>query len=231
MILIAAIVLLAVPASMHIRDTQRPVLPPGVRMVEIDLSKEYRIEPVMARNAADGDIFPEMVTRLRPRAAINGTFYDENKRPLGDVVIGGRLVNRGHYRTAIAVTSAGEVKFRHIAKGRFDWNGYSAGLAAGPRLIHEGKIACDPVADGFGPGSVTLKARRSGVGLTADNRLLMVTMARPVTLADFAKTMLDLGCTEAMNLDGGGACALYRDGEILTLPGLMMANLLVVYEK
>lgn len=208
-----------------------PDPPPGVRVVEIDLSKGYRIEPVMAENKAEGDIFPEMVERLKPYAAINGTFYDENKRPLGDVVIGGKLVNRGHYRSAIGVRDDGTVVFRHRMSGRFDWSGYRAGLAAGPRLVAEGKIACDPVADGFGPGSVTLKARRSGVGITADNRLLMVTDTRTVTLAEFAETMLALGCTDAMNLDGGGACGLYGDGEMVMIPGLMMSNILAAYKE
>ena len=210
---------------------RRVVPPPGVRVVEVDLSKGYRVEPVMAENRAEGDIFPEMVTRLRPYAAINGTFYDENKRPLGDVVIGGRLVNRGHYRSAIAVTDDGKVEFRHITGGRFDWSGYRAGLAAGPRLVHNGEVFLRPNEDGFTMSSLKVVAARSGVGLTRDDRLLMVTVTRPVTLAVFAAIMRDLGCVEAMNLDGGGACGLYRDGDILTLPGLMMANLLAVYKE
>lgn len=209
--------------------SERPPVPAGVRLVELDLARGFRIEPMMAENRSEGDLFPEMVTRLKPHAAINGTFYDENKRPLGDVVIGGRLVNRGHYRNAIAVTDDGRVEFRRIDRGRFDWRGYKAGLAAGPRLVHRGQIACDPVADGFGAASTTLEATRSGVGLTADNRLLLVTVTRRVTLAEFADIMLDLGAVEALNLDGGGACGLYHDGEILTLPALPMANLLVVY--
>jgi exopolysaccharide biosynthesis protein len=146
-------------------------------------------------------------------------------------VIGGRLVNRGHYRTAIGIRNNGTIEFRHRASGRFNWSGFKAGLAAGPRLVHESKIDCDPVADGFGPGSVTLSAPRSGVGITADNRLLLVTTTSRFTLAQFAEVMLELECTEAMNLDGGGACALYRDGRFLELPGLPMANLLVVYKK
>lgn len=231
-VLVLAAALAALLFMLYPRDTE-PAPPParGLRVVEIDLDKGYRVEPVLAENRTEGDLFPEMMTRLRPYAAINGTFYDPEKRPLGDVVIGGRLVNRGHYRTAVAVTDDGKVVFRHRSGGRFDWSGYTAGLAAGPRLVHNGKIACDPVADGFGPGSVTLEASRSGVGITADNRLILATMTKAVTLRGFAQIMLDHGCVEAMNLDGGGACGLYRDGKILTLPGMPMAGILAVFEK
>ena len=225
-----AVVFLAAVGYSYLREKPRP-LPPGVRMVEIDLSKGFRIEPVMASDKANGDLFAEMVERLKPYAAINGTFYDENLRPLGDVVIGGKLVNRGHYRTAIGVRTDGTIEFRHRASGRFNWSGFNAGLASGPRLVHAGKIACDPVADGFGPGSVTLSAQRSGVGITADNRLLLVTTTSRFTLAQFAGIMLELECTEAMNLDGGGACALHRDGDFLELPGLPMTNILAVYQE
>lgn len=230
LLFIAALVTIAAVLIPHHRD-ERPAPPPGVRMVEIDLAKGYRIEPAMAKDRTGGDIFVEMVTRLKPYAAINGTFYDENLRPLGDVVIGGKLVNRGHYRTAIGIRMDGTVEFRHRTSGRFNWSGYRAGLAAGPRLIRDGKIALDPVADGFSKASLTLSAPRSGVGITADNRLLLVTTTRRLTFAQFAEIMLGLGCVSAMNLDGGGACALYHDGNFIELPGLPMANVLAVYEK
>ncbi len=125
LVFIAVLVVVILVLMPH-RGEKRPAPPPGVRLVEIDLTKGYRIEPVMASDKAYGDLFAEMVTRLKPYAAINGTFYDENLRPLGDVVIGGKLVNRGHYRTAIGVRNDGTIEFRHRASGRFNWSGFKA---------------------------------------------------------------------------------------------------------
>lgn len=203
----------------------------NVHVVSIDLKPGVKIRPVMARRSSEGgQSFLDMVKSLKPYAAINGTFYDENYRPLGDVVIGGKIVNRGHYRNAIAIKSSGQVDFLHVDSGRLPWRGYTAGLAAGPRLVHSGKVSLNPVADGFSRRSLTINALRSAVGKTKDGKLLLVTTKQPMLLAEFAKVMLDLGAVEALNLDGGGACGLYHNGKFLSQPYLPMTNILAVYK-
>lgn len=205
---------------------------PNIKVVEIPLGRGVEIRPAMTKaKPPNHETFEDMVGRLRPYAAINGTYYDENIKPLGDVVIGGKVVNQGHYPNAIAITKSGKVEFIRGENGRFDWSRYQAGLAAGPRLVHRGNISLAPVADGFSRRSLTITAYRCGVGITKNNKLLLVTMREQVTLAEFAKVMLDLGAVEAMNLDGGGACGLYRDGKYLAIPALPMSNILAVYRK
>jgi exopolysaccharide biosynthesis protein len=171
-----------------------------------------------------------MIARTRPYAAINGTFYNESMHPLGDVLIRGRLANRGHYRSALAVRENGRVEFLHRGKGRFNWSGYRWGLASGPRLVHNGSIALNPNADGFKRRSLYVKDWRSGIGLTADGILLMVTVKKPITLEEFADIMLKLGAKEAINLDGGSACALYKNGRYIAVPSVPMTNILAVYD-
>ncbi len=201
----------------------------NVHVVKIKLGSDVEVRPAVASGVCES--FKDMMRRLKPYAAINGTFYDTDYRPLGDVVIGGKLVNRGHYRNAVAYKKTGEVHFLHVSKGRIPWHGYRAGLAAGPRLVHDGKIALDPVADGFGRRSLTLSSYRSGVGRTKDGYLLLVTTKQPMTLQEFAKVMYGLGSVEAMNLDGGGACGLYHKGKVVVSPYLQMTNVLLIYKK
>lgn len=202
------------------------------KVVEIKLGRGVVIRPEIAGNRPRGtENFTDMVSRLRPYAAINGTYYDKDWKPLGDILIDGKLVNRGGQHHAIAITKDGRVDFIKRSKGKFNWAGYKYGLACGPRLIHNGKIALDPVADGFSPAASKKYAWRSGVGKTADGRLLLVTENKSVKLSEFADIMLELGAVEAMNLDGGGACGLYHNGSIITTPPLYMTNLLVVYKK
>ncbi|MEZ4761958.1 MAG: phosphodiester glycosidase family protein [Calditrichia bacterium] len=53
---------------------------------------------------------------------------------------------------------------------------------------------------------------RTAVGFTADNRVIMLvadgrssTWSNGVSLPELANIMIELGCVEAMNLDGGGS--------------------------
>jgi exopolysaccharide biosynthesis protein len=205
---------------------------PNIKVVEIKLGPGIEIRPALAADDSGlGESFTSMVARLHPYAAINGTYYDSSLKPLGDVLVNGKLVNRGGQRHAIAVTKSGKVAFIRKRHGRFNWKGYKYGLAAGPRLVHQGKVALDPVADGFSRRSLTLTAWRCAVGTTSKGTLLLVTAKKELTLAEFAKLMQGLGATEAMNLDGGGACGLYHEGKTLATPALSMSNILAVYKK
>lgn len=205
---------------------------PRIKVVSIKLSRGTEVRPAMAGcDGSRSEEFSHMVARLHPYAAVNGTYYDERMKPIGDILIDGKLVNRGRQRNAIAVTKSGNVVFIRRGRRGFDWSGFRAGLAAGPRLVHDGRIALDPLADGFSRDSLTIRAWRSGVGLAGNGRLLLVTAKKPLTLSQFARVMLDLGAVEALNLDGGGACGLCHLGKTLALPTVPMTNLLVIYKS
>lgn len=227
------IALLVFAAAFHCVSHSRPVRNLlNIRVVEIETGSGVEISPVLATSKfSEGETFSQMIDRLHPYAAINGTYYDKNMRPLGDIVDNGKLINRGSYRNALAVTRSGKVVFLHRKRGRLNWSGYKAGIAAGPRLVHNGKIALGPIADGFTARSMSIKAWRSGVGKTKTGKLLLVVAKESLTLSEFARIMLDLGSVEAMNLDGGGACGLYHDGRTLVTPALPMTNILAVYKK
>ena len=56
-----------------------------------------------------------------------------------------------------------------------------------------------------------------------------------MTLAEVAEFMLELGCSEAMNLDGGGSSTFWLDGEIMNSPSdkreRSIANGLILVQK
>jgi exopolysaccharide biosynthesis protein len=218
-------------AALCICRTQHACGLHNIHVVRIPLNSGMQVRPVIARqNALKSETFPEMIARTRPYAAINGTFYNESMRPLGDVLIRGRLANRGHYHSALAVRADGRVEFLHRGRNNFDWSGYKWGLASGPRLVHNGSIALNPNADGFKLKSLDIKGWRSGIGLTSGGVLLLVTAKRPLTLEEFAGVMVKLGAKEAINLDGGSACALYKNGRYIAVPSAPMTNILAVYD-
>jgi len=79
--------------------------------------------------------------------------------------------------------------------------------------LRNGRIAA-PTANAYGPGSQ--RHPRSGLGVTADGRVLMVVVdgrrsaSHGVTLAEMGELMRSLGAVSAFNLDGGGSSVMTR---------------------
>jgi len=201
---------------------------PGVNAIEIDPA-HAEIRPVVANG--NGEYFSDMVKRLKPKAAINGTFYDADMKPLGDILIDGKLECRGHYPNAFAVTNDGKIKLIRGTKQHIDWSGCRHGIAAGPRLVHNGIVELKPNDDGFTKRSLTITATRTGIGITKNGKLLLVTTSQRILLQDFAEIMVKLGATDALNVDGGGARGLAFNDKLYANPYLQMTNILAVYDK
>lgn len=97
-------------------------------------------------------------------------------------------------------------------------------IGGGPVLIDGGKFTDSYVselfngASGIGPDSTQ---PRTAIGVTADNRMIlfvcegreMTEGVKGLTTADVANVLLDLECTEAINLDGGGSSCMLICGE------------------
>jgi len=104
-------------------------------------------------------------------------------------------------------------------------------LSAGPRLITNGKITVNPEAENYTTLKITeYSMARSALGLTKDNKLLMVTVSS-AKIEDLATIMQKLGAYNAMNIDGGASSGLYYKGKLLTIPGRDLSNALVVIRK
>lgn len=86
----------------------------------------------------------------------------------------------------------------------------------GPALVHEGEISADP-SYGYNPNGTQPRAaigqldRLSYVMVVADNATANDYIG--VTHRELAEFMLELGCVEAYNLDGGNSAALVYNGE------------------
>lgn len=97
------------------------------------------------------------------------------------------------------------------------WQNVTQAVSGGPLLLKDGKLAFDLASEKFPQswtgGHIT---RRTACGITADDHLLMATFEGPHTLYDVAKFFLKHGCTEAMNLDGGGSTTMVVKGTTVT---------------
>jgi len=91
-------------------------------------------------------------------------------------------------------------------------------------------VSLHPWVEGFSDSSLFRPAQRSALGLTKYNKLLLVTVNRPIYMHKLARIMRELGAVDAINLDGGSSTALYCDGRAYSHPGRKLTNLIVVYE-
>lgn len=101
------------------------------------------------------------------------------------------------------------------------------GIGGGPILVKGDSIHVSYNEEIFWGSGVGLSNRdpRTAVGYTADGRaILLVTDGRQVasqgfSLPEMAQVMIDLGCTEAINLDGGGSSQMSVTNQLINRPG------------
>jgi tetratricopeptide (TPR) repeat protein len=207
----------------------------GCHVVQVDLSSPWaKVTPITSLRFPGGaEPMMKMCGRLHPTAAITGTFFSKTSLlPIGDIVRDGRLVHFGGMGTAIAITPENIVAFEDVEYGRHqDWGPFETVLACGPRLLRSGRVSLAPRHQGFSDPHVLGRASRVAVGLTPDNKLLMVVTRQDISLTQLAKLMLSLGCIDAVNLDGGGSTGMYYRGKGVVMPGRSLVNMLAVYES
>ena len=102
-------------------------------------------------------------------------------------------------------------------------------LHAGPRLIDQGRVSLMPALEGFRDPAIFARKPRAAVGLTKQNKLLLVTVTKPLYLREMARLMLALGAADAMCMDGGSSTGLYCAGKSYQVPRRVMTNVLMVY--
>jgi len=228
--------------SPHVARQWRLIGGVGVNVVTADLAgARVRCVVGLARGADPRrghfplEDFHRIVRRYEPRVAINGTYFHRgNGQPTGSIVRHGSFLYDGRWGTTITIGADGDVRF-HYRSGtygrHFGWSpAVREAISTGPTLVRDGRLYLHPRQEGFRDPHVLGKARRSAIGLTRHNRLVLVTVHRPISLNKLAHIMLRLNCRAAANLDGGSSSGLYCNGEYITLPSRRLSNVLLVYD-
>ena len=222
----------AAPAE-PVRYLQRQAAGLPLHVVDVDLNDpRVVVSPALAeRGVGTVEAFSHFVARLRPAAAINGTFFSKTTlRPVGDIVADGKLLHFGGMGTAFAFSRHGVDVIRLPKSRRVDWSEHRAALAGGPLLVWDGFAKPLPGGEGFGdPHVFARSAPRAGLGVTKDSHLLLVATVRGSSLAALAKALRELGAVYAINLDGGSSVGLYCEGRMIRGAGRSLTNVLAVY--
>ncbi len=112
------------------------------------------------------------------------------------------------------------IKTRGLKKGFKKWK-TEAAVGGGPVLLQAGKI---DIANNeelkFTGSAINDKHPRTAMGYTNDNKIIILVVqgrfpgvAEGATLGQEAKMLQDLGCWEALNLDGGGSSCMLINGK------------------
>ena len=98
-------------------------------------------------------------------------------------------------------------------------------IGGGPRLVRDGKLEITGEEERFQADILVGRAPRTAIGITDDQKLLLVTVngRQPnisvgMSLHELGNLLLELGALQAMNLDGGGSTTMVIRNLVLNLP-------------
>ncbi len=146
----------------------------------------------------------------------------------GMAIPGDAVVFSGHgtSRTFLAQLRPGDpVEYRVVLKPDWLADGITEIIGGGPRLVKDGEVHITGAEERFQNDITQGRAPRTALGITADERLLVVTVngrapniSVGMTLVELAELMIELGAVDAMNLDGGGSTTMFVRNRVLNIP-------------
>lgn len=142
--------------------------------------------------------------------------YGANRIPKNGFVIVGAEKNLNSIKDA--------KRYKLNIKINPEWKDVNHIISGGPYLIKNGDIYVDMTAQKL--GSIGGRNPRTAIGYTKDNHLIMLTAdgregsSIGLTLVELANLMKELGCVNAMNLDGGGSTVMFVKGQVVNKPAV-----------
>ena len=117
-----------------------------------------------------------------------------------------------------------------------EWKGVNHIISGGPYLVKNGEVFVDMTEEKL--TAIGGRNPRTAIGYTKDNNLILITAdgregsSVGLTLNELANLMKNLGCVNAMNLDGGGSTVMFIKGQVVNKPaaqgGIPLSHTLMV---
>jgi len=231
--------LLSLPATCETYSS-----PPGtdIHLITVDLNDpSIYVTPLVPpgfdaiKDTYPVDTMDKIIELYHPKVLINGTYFDLNEGyPIGNLVMEGNLVNEGYNGSALCIDYNNRPDFILFTGciGRYlDLSRWKSVMCSGPTLVYKGNTYYFNPQEGHKDQGLYRNTRRSVLGITGDNKLLITGIDRDVSLQETGRIMKSLGAYYACNLDGGTSTGLYVDGKYLIRPGRTVSNFLAVFEK
>ena len=172
----------------------------------------------------------DTIVEKQPVAAITGTFFAfENQQPVADVIVDGQQVAWGQRGSVLCVDWYGKVSIHNAPKfEEFNYVKYRYALRGMIKVVDRGEVTPNPKAQGFRDARIWGSARRTGLGITDQNKLVMVATDSSITLSDLGRALKSRGCNQAVAMDGGGSSLLYYMGSVKVSPYRPLSTLFLV---
>ena len=202
-------------------------------VADVELSDATDLRAGFANNQFGTNIIEdtsEMAEYYGAIFAINGDYY--GFRETGIVIRNGVVYRDDGARVGLAIYEDGTMEVYDETTTTADellaagvWNT----MSFGPALVNDGEIVDGideiEVDTNFGNHSIQGEQPRAGIGIIGENHFVFVVVdgrspgySDGVTMTGFAEIFLELGATEAYNLDGGGSATMYFNGELVNNP-------------
>lgn len=156
------------------------------------------------------------------KGEVRAIFKDQTNVPVpaGNVV----LTASGTKVASLATALVGEPVSIQFKLDGLDLPDAQEAIGGGPVLVHKGRIAVDALAEGFDASFSGKTHPRTAIGRRSDGEIWFVVVdgrqkvSEGMSLNDLAAWFLEHGCTEAINLDGGGSSAMNLFGALVNRP-------------
>ncbi|MGL6068460.1 MAG: phosphodiester glycosidase family protein, partial [Sediminibacterium sp.] len=117
--------------------------------------------------------------------------------------------------------SLNEVSIAHFDRGIFSKWKMKTAVGGGPVLLQDGQIKITNNEElKFTGKAINDKHPRTAIGYTANGKMIVLVVegrnpgkAEGADLIQLANILKDLGCIEALNLDGGGSSCMLINGK------------------
>ncbi|MGI8922944.1 MAG: phosphodiester glycosidase family protein [Fimbriimonadales bacterium] len=131
------------------------------------------------------------------------------------------MVTARRYKPMVGHFHVGLVyEIRLSVSGQIEWRAMKEAAGGGPRLVKGGQPYLTNLYEKFDSGYAK-RHPRTAIGYTASDEAIICvvegrsSLSRGVTLDELALLMIKLGCSDAMNLDGGGSSTMYLGGVVV----------------